>query len=167
MSKQPQAVPRAPLDRRTAWKVVVSVVAISTAIGGLLYASTKQGAEYYKFVDEVMAAPDSLRTRRLQVHGYVVDGSIEKAKDTLEYRFKIETRPPRAPALIAVHYRGIVPDTFKSGSEVVAIGKLTAHNSLAADGIQAKCPSKYEAKTTFDKTGSAAQAAASAKQTPN
>ncbi len=40
-----------------------------------------------------------------------------------------------------------MPDTFKSGAEVVAKGTLTGDNQLAVvpDGIMAKCPSKYEA----------------------
>jgi cytochrome c-type biogenesis protein CcmE len=90
---------------------------------------------------------DSLRGKRLQVHGNVVDGSIEQAKGTLLYRFKIESRPPRAPAVITATYNGLVPDTFKSGAEVVAKGTLTPDNQLAVvpDGIMAKCPSKYDA----------------------
>jgi cytochrome c-type biogenesis protein CcmE len=136
----------APVDRRTAWKILISVVVVTIAVGSLLYASTKEGAEYYKFVDEVVSNPANLSSKRLQVHGYVVEGSIEKARDALDYRFKMETRPPRAYAVMEARYKGIVPDTFKSGSEVVAIGRLTADNKLAADDIKAKCPSKYEAK---------------------
>ena len=43
-----------------------------------------------------------------------------------------------------------MPDTFKSGAEVVAKGTLTPDDRLdvVADGIMAKCPSKYDAKVT-------------------
>lgn len=146
MSAAGGASPAQPVDRRTAWKIVISVVVVGVSIGSLLYASTKEGAEYYKFVDEVMANPEALRSKRLQVHGVVVDGSIERAKDRLEYRFKVQSQPPRAPAVMEVYYTGLVPDTFKSGSEVVAVGRLVAGNRLEADAIKAKCPSKYEAK---------------------
>ena len=39
-----------------------------------------------------------------------------------------------------------MPDTFKSGAEVVAKGSLGPDNVLAVvpAGIMAKCPSKYE-----------------------
>ena len=80
--------------RGAAWKIVVSVVAVTGAIAFLLTRSMKEGAEYYKHVDEVMAAPDTLRAKRLQVHGNVVKDSIEQAKGTLQYRFKIESLPP-------------------------------------------------------------------------
>lgn len=141
------ASPSAPVARGTAIKIVVTVLVVAGTVGYLLSSSMKAGAEYYKHVDEVMAAADAWRGKRLQVHGNVVAGSIEQAKGTLLYRFKIESRPPRAPAVITATYNGLVPDTFKDGAEVVAKGTLTADNQLAVvpDGIMAKCPSKYEA----------------------
>ena len=134
-------------SRGTAVKIVASVLVVAGAVGYLLTTSMKQGAEYYKHVDEVTANVDAWRGKRLQVHGNVVPGSIEQAKGTLLYRFKIESRTPRPTAVITATYDGLVPDTFKDNAEVVAKGTLTAENQLAVvpDGIMAKCPSKYEA----------------------
>ena len=136
-----------PISRGAAWKIVLSVVVVTGAVGYLLKASVSSGAEFYKHVDEVMAKTSDWHGKKLQVHGNVVDGSIEQAKGTLTYRFKIESRPPRPPAVISASYTGLVPDTFKSGAEVVAKGTLTADDKLdvVADGIMAKCPSKYNA----------------------
>src|SRR5215831_4968917 len=147
------AVP--PVSRGSAWKIVASVVVVTGAVGFLLMKSMKPGLEYYKHVDEVMASADSWRGKNLQVHGHVVDGSIEQAKGTLLYRFKIESRPPRPHAVIDATYNGLVPDPFKSGAEVVAKGMLSADNKLdvAPDGIMAKCPSKYEADKDKAKAG--------------
>jgi cytochrome c-type biogenesis protein CcmE len=138
----------APVSRGAAWKIVATVVVITGAAGFLLSVSMKEGAEYYKHVDEVMSNTAAWRGKRLQVHGHVVDGSIERAKGTLQYRFKLESRD-RPHAVIDASYSGLVPDTFKSGAEVVAKGMLTASNSLdvSPDGITAKCPSKYEGDT--------------------
>jgi len=137
----------APPSRSAALKIVATVLVIGGAVAVLLTASISKGAEYYKHVDEVMTNADAWRGKKLQVHGNVVDGSIEQAKGTLMYRFKIESRAPRAPAVISATYTGLVPDTFKSGAEVVASGSLTADNQLdiRPDGIMAKCPSKYNA----------------------
>lgn len=157
--------PPTPVSRGSALKVVLSVVVVTAALGFLLSRSMKEGAEYYKHVDEVMAAPDTLRDKRLQVHGNVVNDSIEQARGTLQYRFKIESRPPRAPAVISVVYEGLVPDTFKSGAEVVAKGTITADNVLhvSPDGIMAKCPSKYDAtKPNANPASPSASAAAAA-----
>ena len=137
----------APVTRASAVKILVSVAVVASAVGYMLTSSMKQGAEYYKHVDEVVSNIDAWRGKRLQVHGNVVDGSIEQAKGTLLYRFKIESRAPRPPGVITATYNGLVPDTFKGGAEVVAKGTLTSDNQLAVvpDGIMAKCPSKYEA----------------------
>jgi len=123
------------------------VLVIGGAIAVLLTASISKGAEYYKFVDEVMSNTDSFRGKKLQVHGVVADGSIEQARGTLMYRFKIQSRADRPPASIVASYEGLVPDTFKSGAEVIVRGSLTADNQISVipDGIMAKCPSKYNA----------------------
>jgi len=146
------ATPSAPVTTGAAWKIVASVVIVTGAVAFLLSRSMKEGAEYYKHVDEVMANIGSLRGKRLQVHGNVVDGSIEQAKGTLQYRFQIESLPPRPHALMTATYTGLVPDTFKSGAEVVAKGTLTPDNQLTVvpDGIMAKCPSKYNAAPKVD-----------------
>jgi cytochrome c-type biogenesis protein CcmE len=145
MDAAPKAAPR---SRAGLVKVLATVIAIGGALALLLAGSLSQGSEYYKHVDEVMANPDSFRDKKLQVHGNVVEGSIEQAKGTLMYRFKIQTRPDRpTQAVVAATYEGLVPDTFKGGAEVVVRGKLTPENTVAIipDGIMAKCPSKYEA----------------------
>ncbi|HET6148761.1 MAG TPA: cytochrome c maturation protein CcmE [Polyangia bacterium] len=139
--------PAATTSRGSAWKIIASVLVVTGAVAFLLSRSLKEGAESYKHVDEVMTNLGSMHGKRLQVHGHVVDGSIEQKKGTLEYRFKIESREPRQHAVISASYTGLVPDTFKSGAEVVARGMLVENDRLEVipDGIMAKCPSKYEA----------------------
>ena len=137
----------APPSRKGAIKIVATVLGIGGAIALLLTASISKGAQYYKFVDEVTSNIDSFRGKKLQVHGVVVEDSIQQARGTLMYRFKIQSKPDRPPATIMASYEGLVPDTFKSGAEVVVTGTLTADNQVAIvpDGIMAKCPSKYNA----------------------
>jgi cytochrome c-type biogenesis protein CcmE len=134
----------APIDRRTAWKIVISVVVVVGAVSGLLYASMKEEIQLWKSVDEVLAAPAALQGKRLNVGGHVL--SLTADRKTLDYRFEIESRPPKPKAVLKAHYRGVVPDTFKPGGEVVATGKLASDGTLEAETIMAKCPSKYEAK---------------------
>ena len=137
----------APPSRKGAVKIVATVLGIGGAIALMLTASISSGSQYYKFVDEVTANADGFRGKKLKVHGIVADGSIEQVKGTLQYRFKIQSKPDRPPATIMATYEGLVPDTFKSGAEVVVQGALTADNQVAIipDGIMAKCPSKYNA----------------------
>ena len=144
--------PVAPVSRGAAWKIVASVLVVTGAVGFLLFKSTAPDQQLYKHVDEVMTKVADFRGKRLQVHGHVVEGSLENKRGTLEYKFQIESRPPRqVHSVINASYRGLVPDTFKGGAEVVATGTLGENDQLNVipDGIMAKCPSKYDA----DKAG--------------
>jgi cytochrome c-type biogenesis protein CcmE len=122
-------------------KIAATAAVLLLAFGGLLYSTLRDGTEYYKHVDEVMTQPGDWHGKNLQLHGFIVEGSIMKKPDTLEYRFQVQNNGKVVPA----SYTGVVPDGFKSGSEVVLKGRLTADGfSVSPNGVMAKCPSKYE-----------------------
>lgn len=122
-------------------KIAATAAVLTFALGGLMYTTLQEGTEYYKHVDEVMGNPDSWHGKRLQLHGFVVDKSILRKPDTLEYRFQIQNKG----SVVQASYTGVVPDTFKDGSEVVLKGHLGPHGfDVEPNGVMAKCPSKYE-----------------------
>jgi cytochrome c-type biogenesis protein CcmE len=124
-------------------KIAATSAAIVLALSGLMYTTLSEGTEYYKHVDEVMAEPEAWHGKKLQLHGYIVDKSIERKRNSLDYRFRVQSNGH----VVQATYSGIVPDTFKDGSEVVLKGELGPHGfSVAPDGVMAKCPSKYEAQ---------------------
>ena len=141
------SVPRGPVARGTAIKIVATVVALAGP-----WAFCCRVDEGRSRVLQARRRGDGSNVepvgrRRCRCTATWSRDSIEQAKGTLLYRFKIESRAPRPPAVIAATYNGLVPDTFKDGAEVVAKGTLTADNQLhvVPDGIMAKCPSKYDA----------------------
>lgn len=85
----------------------------------------------------------------MQLHGYVVPGSIFRKKDSLEYHFQVQNNPARSNpggGVIKASYIGVVPDTFKDEAEVVLHGRLGPDGfHTDPNGVIAKCPSKYEA----------------------
>lgn len=122
-------------------RVSISAVIIIGALSFLMYTSVSEGAEYYKYVDEVMAEPAQWEGKRLRVHGWVLGDPMVNAQ-TLEYRFVVQANGKTVNAT----YRGVVPDTFKKDAEVVLKGTLqngVVH--VQPDGVMAKCPSRYEA----------------------
>jgi cytochrome c-type biogenesis protein CcmE len=121
-------------------KIGATTLVLATVFGILLYTTLGESMQYYKYVDEVVGSQSDWTGKKLQVHGYVVPGSIGKKQDRLEYRFDIQ----RNGKTLRAFYNGIVPDTFKNDSEVVLTGVLTADGFVAHD-MTAKCPSKYEA----------------------
>jgi cytochrome c-type biogenesis protein CcmE len=138
------ANPPSPSNRRTAWKILLTVLVSASALFGLLWASLGEGAEYYKHVDEARASQARLSGKRLRVHGNVVPGSVAHQAGTLDYHFALESKAPREHASMAINFHGIVPDLFKEGAEVIAAGVLGSDGSLKSDRIETKCPSKYE-----------------------
>ncbi len=126
-------------------KIGATAAVLVAALSGLMYTTLSEGTEYYKHVDEVMSDPTAWQGKRMSLHGYVVDKSIFAKPDTLEYRFQIQSNGK----VVAARYTGVIPDTFKDGSEVVLKGQLGPHGfDVAPNGVMAKCPSKYEASKT-------------------
>ena len=135
-------------------KIAVTSGVLVLAFSGLLWSTLREGTEYFKNVDEVMTNKQAWEGKPLQLHGYVVPGSILRKRDSLEYKFRVQNKPPRLSEpgegqIVEASYVGIVPDTFKDEAEVVLKGKLTAEGfHTEPNGVVAKCPSKYEAASS-------------------
>jgi cytochrome c-type biogenesis protein CcmE len=126
-------------------KIGATAAVLVAALSGLMYTTLSEGTEYYKHVDEVMANPTAWEGKRMSLHGYVVEKSILGKPDTLEYRFQIQSNGK----VVTARYTGVMPDTFKDGSEVVLKGQLGPHGfDVSPNGVMAKCPSKYEESKT-------------------
>jgi len=129
-------------------KIGATVVVLVLAFAGLLWSTLRGGTEYFKHVDEVMADRTAWEGKPLQLHGYVVPGSILKKRDSLEYKFRVQNNPARSGEqghVVEASYTGVVPDTFKDEAEVVLRGRLGPDGfRTEPNGVVAKCPSKYE-----------------------
>jgi cytochrome c-type biogenesis protein CcmE len=131
-------------------KIGVTAIVLVLAFAGLLWSTLRDGTEYFKHVDEVLASPAEWQGKPLQLHGYVVPGSILQRPNTLEYKFKVQNNGKVIEAL----YTGVVPDTFKDEAEVVLRGKLSADGfHTEPNGVIAKRPSKYVEQATVKKVG--------------
>ena len=120
-------------------KIAATISVVVLALTGLMFATLRDETQYYKRVDEVMADPSAWRGKRLQLHGYAT--GIERKRNSLEYRFKVQSNG----SIVQAQYKGVVPDTFQEGSEVVLKGKLGPDGfDVEKDGVVGKCPSKYE-----------------------
>ena len=125
-------------------KIILSVGVLTSALGGLMYSSLRGEAAYYKHVDEVMPQAEAWYGKNMQLHGFVVE-EIQRKRDSLDYRFKIQFNGTEVQAM----YTGVVPDTLKTGSEVVLKGQLAKDGfHVESKGVMAKCPSKYDPAKT-------------------
>jgi cytochrome c-type biogenesis protein CcmE len=151
-------------------KLLSGLLTLGLLIGGVVYlfaSSAGEAFEYYKHVDEVMANPSAWEHKHLQVHGFVVPGSIKQKLDKEHQQIEYKFMAVNCGKEIEVRYAGTVPDTFKDRAEVVVKGSL-GNGRFDANEISAKCPSKYATKpdgpaatlcTKGDKNVETAQAA--------
>ena len=122
-------------------RVWISALILGATFVMLLVVTMRGSTQYFKNVDEVMPTASEWYGRGMQLHGFVVAGSIMRRPNTLDYQFQVE----HAGAVVTATYTGIVPDTFKDGAEVVLKGKLAEEGfTVEPNGVVAKCPSKYE-----------------------
>lgn len=137
----PRVATRA-LRRRLVVKVVATLAIVCGAVGFLIVSSVDAGVSYYLHVDEVTRDPGKWVGKPLQLHGYVKPGTIVTRPDgtTIDRTFVEQWQG----ATLEVHFRGVVPDTFKDNAEVVAKGRLRPGGVFEADDLTAKCPSKYQ-----------------------
>jgi cytochrome c-type biogenesis protein CcmE len=129
-------------------RVLLTLLVIGGSLSYLFYTTLAQETEFYKHVDEVMTQPEQWYGKKMKLHGFVVDNTIQIKESTLEYRFDMQTNGH----VIKATYKGVVPDTFKSGAEVV-LGGMLAQDGFHATDMTAKCPSKYDPKSATGAAG--------------
>jgi cytochrome c-type biogenesis protein CcmE len=120
----------------------VSLAVVVIALGFLVYTGLSNNMVYYYHVDEFLPKAASLQGEIIKVNGKVQDGSIRK--DHMNYDFVIHGAVQN---IVAVDYHGVVPDTFKDGSDVVVEGTYDpGAKKFHATTLLAKCPTKYESQ---------------------
>jgi cytochrome c-type biogenesis protein CcmE len=126
-----------PLRRQRLW-VVLSIVLFSSAAVGLAVYALRGNINLFYPPVEVAAGEAPLDTP-IRVGGMVVDGSVQRADDSLEVRFQVTDYQ----ATVDVVYVGILPDLFGEGEGAVASGRLGADGVLRADEVLAKHDENY------------------------
>ncbi len=120
-------------------KIGLTALVLVTAFSALLFTTMQDNLQYYKYVDEVVAAPQEWQGKTLQVHGNVVPDSIKRKRESLDYEFDLH----RNGKVMRAYFSGPTPDNFKDNAEVVLTGQFSPRGFDATE-MTAKCPSKYE-----------------------
>lgn len=124
-------------------KFIIGSVLIVAAIGYLINTSISKTSMYFFTVDELVKQNVSYQGTGLKVKGNVVAGSITRNPDDyLDVSFTIEEKDSN----LQVAYKGVTPDMFEDGREVVVEGTLREDGVFHANTLLTSCPSKYEAE---------------------
>jgi cytochrome c-type biogenesis protein CcmE len=114
-----------------------SVGGVALAVGLLLLAFN-QNLMYFYSPSEV-ARGEAPANRPFRLGGMVVAGSVSRDPATLDVRFTLTDYAAERE----VRYRGILPDLFREGQGIVAVGQLAADGSFAAREVLAKHDENY------------------------
>jgi cytochrome c-type biogenesis protein CcmE len=109
----------------------------------LMASSIKETAVYYLTPGELSAktvADPTFYETGVKVGARVVPGSIKRAAGGRETSFAMTD----GAKTYNVVYRGITPDTFTDGVDVVVEGRLGRDGTFRATTLLAKCASRYE-----------------------
>ena len=111
-------------------------------LGWLLYSGFSENSIYFLNVSEAKAATvENLRAARL--FGTVAPEGINSPPAGPGVPFLQQDKDePRQT--MPVSFRGIVPDNFKAGAEVIVEGRMNADKSFSAKILMTQCPSKYQ-----------------------
>jgi cytochrome c-type biogenesis protein CcmE len=124
-------------------KFLIGATAVLASAGYLMASSISETGMYYVTPTELatkLAADPTLHGVGIKLGARVVPGSIKRQAGGREYAFLVTDGSREVP----VHYRGIAPDTFTDGVDVVVEGRMGQDGTFRATTLLAKCASRYE-----------------------
>ena len=122
-------------------KRLLIVLAILAGVGiavGLALSALQQNINLF-YTPTQIAAGEAPQGTRIRAGGMVKKGSLERSADSLDVQFVVTDFAKE----VTIHYRGILPDLFREGQGIVALGKLDGAGVLVADEVLAKHDEKY------------------------
>ncbi len=126
-----------PLRRKRLILIVLVMLGVGAAVA-LALSALQQNINLFYTPTQIVAGevPDQARIR---AGGMVVKGSVVRSKDSLDVRFDVSD----GAHAVTIAYSGILPDLFREGQGIVALGRLDANGVLQADEVLAKHDEEY------------------------
>jgi cytochrome c-type biogenesis protein CcmE len=138
----PRVRPRATLANRR--RIYIASAILAAAIGWLLWQGLGNAALFFRTADEAVAQRSSLGTREFRIEGTVVNGSVHRTGD--QVNFSIENNGVTVP----VTNKSSTPELFQDGIPVVLDGHFTnpppAPATFVSDQILVKHTASYRAE---------------------
>ncbi len=127
------------MNKRSKRKLLVVMVVFGVAVATVLsLTALQENLQYFYSPTEVKAgeAPDS---REFRIGGLVVAGSVERATEGLLVSFDLTDNAK----IITVEYSGILPDLFREGQGIIALGAMNGSGTFVANEVLAKHDENY------------------------
>jgi len=86
-----------------------------------------------------IAEGEAPKHRTIRAGGMVVEGSVRRADDDLTVRFDVSD----GNSSVTLSFTGILPDLFREGQGIVAMGKINESGEFIASEVLAKHDENY------------------------
>ena len=143
-----------PRQKRLTW-IVAGVALVAVAVGLVLFA-LKNNVSLY-FTPTQVYNKEAPQGKNFRIGGLVEAGSVKREGDGLTVRFSITDTAQSMPVI----YKGILPDLFKEGKGMVALGKIETDGVFHAEEVLAKHDENYMPPEATDAINKAEAAKAS------
>ncbi len=127
-----------PHRKRRLYVVLFLVLTSSAAVGLTLMALNENINLFYTPMQ--IASGEAPQGKTIRAGGVVVPGSLHRDESSLLITFAISDLKT-APLTVA--YEGILPDLFREGQGIVALGKLNQQGVFVAEEVLAKHDENY------------------------
>lgn len=121
-------------------KLAIGAAVVVVAIGYLVFSGATGSTAYFLTVPELQQRSAALQGEPVRVAGKVTADPIHWDVQSLSLAFNIGDGAARIP----VRFKGVKPDMFQAGAEVIVEGRLGHDGVLMASNLMTSCPSKYE-----------------------
>jgi cytochrome c-type biogenesis protein CcmE len=122
-------------------KRLLIIVAILAGVGiavSLALSALQENINLF-YTPTQIASGEAPHDTRIRAGGMVKKGSLQRSSDSLDVSFVVTDFNKS----VKITYRGILPDLFREGQGIVALGKLNADGVVVADEVLAKHDEKY------------------------
>lgn len=126
-----------PIRKKRLYLIGIMVVGIAVAVGLALKAFDEN--LMFFFSPSEVAAGEAPKNHAFRVGGLVTEGSVQRQPDGLTVHFDLTDNAET----ITVQYAGILPDLFREGQGIVAMGKLGENGRFVASEVLAKHDENY------------------------
>ena len=127
------------MNKRSKRKVLVIGVVFGVAVATALGLTAFQENLLYFYSPSQIAEGEAPDNRKFRVGGLVVAGTVVRATDSLLIKFDLTDNSKT----MTVEYSGILPDLFREGQGIVAMGQKNAEGIFVADEVLAKHDENY------------------------
>lgn len=117
----------------------VAVIVAGVALAAALAISAIGENMLFFFSPSQIHAGEAPQGRTLRVGGLVVPGSVQREVGGLTVQFDLTDQAQS----ISVQFSGILPDLFREGQGIVAMGTIDANGIFQADEVLAKHDENY------------------------